>query len=133
MPNLPARLSDRLAVHTAQYRTVVRRFVREGDLYRLTAQPLREGRGSRWAAFQYALAERGEHLLVVFRLDGGEERRRIALRALDADAAYELEDLDGGPARRASGAEWMDAGLWFEGYAEEQSGLFVLRKLEGGA
>lgn len=133
LPDLPARLSDRLAVHTAHYRTVVRRFVREGDLYRLTEQPLREGRGARWAAFQYALAERGEHLLFVFRLDGGERLRRIALRALDADAAYELEDLDGGPARQATGAELMEAGLLFADYAEEQSGLFLLRKMKGGA
>ncbi|CAI6084708.1 alpha-galactosidase [Cohnella sp. JJ-181] len=133
LPDLPEPLSERLARHTELYRTTVRRFVREGDLYRLTEQPLREGRGSRWAAFQYALADGGEHLLFVFRLDGGEPRRRIVLRALDADATYELEDLDGGPARRSTGAELMDAGLLFADYAEEQSGLFVLRKMQGGA
>lgn len=32
--DLPARLGERLAVHAAHYRTIVRRFVREGDLYR---------------------------------------------------------------------------------------------------
>ncbi|MFD2332472.1 alpha-galactosidase [Cohnella sp. GCM10020058] len=132
LPDLPAALSERLARHAEQYRTTVRRFVRSGDLYRLTEQPLREGRGSRWAAFQYALEGGGEHLLFVFRLDGDETRRHIMLRALEGDATYELEDLDGGPVRRLTGVELMAAGLLFADYAEEQSGLFVLRKVEGG-
>lgn len=132
LPELPVRLAERLARHTEQYRTVVRRFVREGELYRLTEQPLRDGRGSRWAAFQYALAGGGEHLLFVFRLDGDETQRRIALKALDAHAMYAVEDLDGGPPRQASGAELMRPGLLFTDFAEEQSGLFVLRKMEGG-
>lgn len=46
----------------------------------------------------------------MFRLDGGEERRRIALRALDAEATYELEDLDGGSVKRLTGAVLMNEG-----------------------
>jgi len=132
LPELPERLAERLALHTKQYRTVVRRFVREAELYRLTEQPLREGRGSRWAAFQYAMADGGEHLLFVFRLDGNETRRQIALRELDASAVYAIENLDGGPSLQASGAELVEAGLTFADFAEEQSGLYVLRKMESG-
>lgn len=133
LPSLPEPLKARLARHVEQYRSIVRPFVREGDLYRLTEQPLRDGRGSRWAAFQYASAADEAHLLFIFRMDGGgESGRRLALRALDDAAAYELEDLDGGPVRRLTGAELTRDGLLLENFAEEQSGLYLLRKIKSG-
>lgn len=128
LPELPRRLAERLAVHVRDYREQVSRFVREADLYRLTAQPLRDGRGSRWAAFQYALGE--EHLLAVFRLEGGEASRVVRLRGLRPDGAYELRELGGTsePLLR-SGASLLQDGLAFDGWAEEQSALYRLRLL----
>ncbi len=68
LPDLPEWVAKRLAAHIRVYKQHVRRFVREGDLYRLTDQPLRSGDGERWCAFQYRLPDGSENLLFVFRL-----------------------------------------------------------------
>lgn len=128
LPDLPGWVKERLACHCQLYKTVIRRFVREADLYRLTGQPLREGRGDRWSAFQYRLAGGRENLLFVFRLTGAEPCRIIRLQKLDPEVMYEVRDLSGtGDKRRTvRGAELLASGIAFESLREEQSALLAI-------
>lgn len=126
LPDLPAWMAERILTHNELYKNVVRRFVREADLYKLTAQPIRGGGGDRWAAFQYAMPDGSDHLVFVFRLTGGERTRRLRLHALEPDRIYRLEWLtgDGHTLRTAAaGNEWMDEGLMFEHLDEEDSAI----------
>jgi alpha-galactosidase len=123
LAELPAWLQARLAEHIRLYRSVVRRFVAHGDLYRLTEQPRRDGSGERWAAFQYSLAD--AQLLFVFRLPGGAPQRHIRLRNLNPARSYQLEGFDGVSFAPHSGAALMDEGLRCE-LPEEGSWLVRL-------
>lgn len=120
LPDLPVWVADRLAEHARVYKELVRRFVREGRLYRLTAQPKREGLGDRWAAFQYALVD-GEQLLFVFRLHGGEPERTLRLQSLGPDRVYTLRWLDSGVEEQRRGADLMGEGIRCHGLPEEGS------------
>ncbi len=79
LPNLPRWVAKRLAEHNQVYKDTVRRFVREGDLYRLTGQPRRSGEGDRLCAFQYSLPGAAAHLLFVFRLPGAVVNNPVCL------------------------------------------------------
>ncbi|HET7094069.1 MAG TPA: alpha-galactosidase, partial [Thermomicrobiales bacterium] len=126
LPELPDWVRDRLTYHARQYKETVRRFVREGVVHRLTAQPQREGQGDRWAGFQYALPDGSAHLLFVFRLDGGEPERTLRLQGLDPNRQYDISSLAGGPLARRTGAELMEAGLRFATMPEEGSEILRL-------
>jgi alpha-galactosidase len=121
LPDLPAWVADRLAFHTRAYKELVRRFVRSATLYRLTAQPQREGQGDRWAGFQYAMADGSEHLLFVFRLNGGEPERTLVLQDLDPDRVYTLSWLDAGVMEQRMGAALREQGVRFGQLPEEGS------------
>jgi alpha-galactosidase len=124
LPDLPQRVADRLAYHASVYKDLVRRFVRHADLYRLTAQPKREGLGDRWAAFQYALVdgENGEeHLLFVFRLNGGEPERTLRLQGLTPNRLYKLSWQDQHMDEQRSGVALMEEGIRFHELPEEGS------------
>ncbi len=127
LPELPGWVADRLRWHVNLYKDVVRRFVREGDLYRLTEQPRRDGRGDRWAGFQYALPDGSEHLAFVFRLDGGESERVLRFRELDPGREYEVRWLTQPREERASGQRLMADGLRFRELREEDSAILLLR------
>lgn len=129
LPELPDWMRERMARHIGDYRTVVRRFIREADLFRLTGQPMRDGRGDRWAAFQYSMPDGEEHLLFVFRLDGGEPERRLLLQRLEPDSRYELTWLQEEKTLVLPGSELGREGLRFAGLAEEASALIRLRRL----
>lgn len=127
LPELPAWMAERVAFHNGLYKRVVRRFVREADLYRLTEQPVRGGKGDRWTAFQYAMPDGSEHLLFAFRLIGGEDGRRLALKALDPERVYTVETLTGEGAAEPStivGARLMREGLVIPGLREEEAAIF---------
>lgn len=128
LPELPEWVAERFVHHTGIYKEHVSRFVRTADVYRLTEQPKREGRGDRWAAFQYSIPESDEHLFYVFKLPGGEESRTFRLKRLDANAVYRLRSLGGGETRELSGSELMREGLEFLGFREQESDLILLEK-----
>lgn len=127
LPDLPDWVRQRLAYHARQYQTLVRRFVRDGVLHRLTGQPQREGQGERWAAFQYALPDGAEHLLAVFRLDGGAPERAIVLQALDPNRTYALDWLTAGTTEHRLGSDLMSTGIRFDRIPAEGSELLHLR------
>lgn len=127
LPNLPAWMRARIVEHIHIYKTHVRRFVREADLFRLTAQPLRNGTAGRcWAAFQYRLPDGSEHLLFVFRLPGGEPSRRIRLKGLERERLYRIRGLEGEADFSALGGDLMDDGLLFDTLGEQGSALLHL-------
>jgi alpha-galactosidase len=132
LPELPGWMAERVAVHNRIYKETVRRFVREGDLYRLTTQPRRSGEGERWCAFQYSLpgaAQASEHLLFVFRLPGAEAKRSIRMENLDSGATYRVEGLEGDFSAQMSGRELMATGLLFDKLLEENSALLKITKV----
>jgi alpha-galactosidase len=127
LPTLPAWLAQRLTEQIHLYKTVVARFVREGDLYRLTEQPRRDGTGERWAAFQHSLPDKSEHLLFVFRLPGAEAQRAIRLLDLEPECEYSIVGLEGERAQTATGHDLMLDGIWFTDLLEEDSALLRIR------
>lgn len=126
LPELPAWVADRYAAHIALYRETVRRFVRDADFYRLTAQPRREG-GSRWAAFQYVREAGAEHLLAVFRLPSGEPARTLRLYTIDPERTYTLTWLQTDRHEQRRGAHLLEHGLTFDDVPEQGSVLVHIR------
>ena len=119
LPDLPEQWRVRLKAHLSLYAGEVVPFVRNGDLYRLTAAPSRSGKGELQPAFQLALGDR--HLLLGFALDpsqpyGIAQGGGVAVvpRGLDPARSYQLRELTPGlivAGRIASGAEWMAQGV----------------------
>ena len=127
LPELPDWVTARYAAHIALYKTTLRRFVREADFYRLTAQPRRFGRGERWAAFQYAMPNDSEHLVAVFRLPGGTPERTLRLYRLNPAREYTLTWLQSNRTDRRRGANLLANGLRCDDLPEEGSALILLR------
>ena len=126
LPELPTWVAERLAHHIQVYKSHVRRFVREADLYRLTDQPRRSGQGEGWCAFQYGLPDKSEHLLFVFRLPGAEPERAIRLAELDFERLYQIESLDGERLQTMTGHDLTEIGIVFNTLQEEDSALLRL-------
>jgi alpha-galactosidase len=123
LPDLPGWVVDRYRTHIGLYRDVVRGFVQQARVLTLTGQPLRDGLGDRWAAFQYVRAGGRDHLLFVFRLDGAEPERTIRPRNLDPVQTYVLRWLGSDRIDHRTGADLATAGLRFDGLGEEESAL----------
>jgi alpha-galactosidase len=123
LPDLPEWVAQRYADHIAFYKAVMRQFVREADMYRLTGQPLGEGRGDRWAGFQYRMPDGSDHLVAVFRLPGAGPARVLRLKHLQPDRIYTLLWIDTGQQTQASGVALMETGLRFDNLPEEGSAL----------
>jgi alpha-galactosidase len=121
LPLLPGWLRQRVIEHNQIYKDQVRRFILNADLYHLTDQPLRDGSGERWAAFQYALPDGSEHLLFVFRLPGAEPQRTICLKNLEPERLYHIHGLEGEEYEQRSGRSLMEEGLLFSTLEEEDS------------
>jgi alpha-galactosidase len=128
LSELPVWVSERLKHHTAVYKEIVKKFVRQADVYRLTGQPKREGLGDRWSAFQYSLPEGTEHLLFVFRLHGAEAERTIYLKNLAHEQQYEVKWLSKDRSDWKTGMDLVSGGLRFDDLQEEDSALILIRK-----
>lgn len=126
LPDLPPWVAERLTYHARIYKEVVRRYLRRGNLHRLTAQPQREGQGERWAAFQYAQPDGSAHLLFVFRLHGSEPERTIYLQGLEPERTYTLAWLDSGLTQERTGAELMQGGLHLRDVPDEWSEIIEI-------
>ncbi len=127
LPELPTWVAERYAMHIDLYKTTLRRFVRDADFYRLTGQPLRDGSGDRWAAFQYVMPGANEHLVAVFRLPGGAATRALRLYALDAARDYTITWLLTDRREHRRGADLIAQGLICDDLPEEGSALLLVR------
>lgn len=133
LPDLPQWIRERYKAHVVTYQQLVRPFVREADVYRLTDQPRRDGVGTRWAAFQYDLRTVQAHLLFVFRLTGAEQTRRIKMKNLKPEIMYRLSwDAIGcaGREARCSGEQLMRDGLLFDELREMESALLHITEID---
>lgn len=126
LPELPEWIQARYVHHNQIYKNHVRKFVAHGDCYRLTEQPRREGKGERWAAFQYAMPDQSEHLLFVFRLHNAKPEETIQLKALQPDRTYQLAWLSDDRVEYRTGAQLMEEGLTFTALHEEDSSLILI-------
>jgi alpha-galactosidase len=126
LPELPAWVEARLDDHTKIYKTQVRRFVKEADLYRLTGQPRRDGTGERWTAFQYSLPDQSEHLLFVFRLPGAEPEYTLRMANMQPDRLYHIEGFEGERIAPQYGRDLMERGIVFNDLPVEGSALFKI-------
>jgi len=127
LPDLPPAAATVLAEEIALFRREVAPFVADGDLRHLTGQPLRDGGGERCPAFQLSLAERDEHLLFAFRLDGAPPAGHVRLKGLDPNRNYAVSRLDGGAdAPLLLGAALMGRGLDLDHLAEGESAVLRL-------
>jgi alpha-galactosidase len=121
LPDLPQKWRERLKAHLRIYARDVVPFVRNGDMYRLTPPPSREGGGEAQPRFQLTHGDR--HLLLGFSLgphaenlgirpaDGG---YTIRPRNLEPSRRYRLQELSPEgevPSLVRTGSEWMAQGL----------------------
>ena len=80
-----------------------------GDYYPLTAYGMEN---TIWMAWQFDRPDLGEGFVQAFRRgDCADETTRLLLRGLDADAQYELTDVDANQPWRASGQELISQGV----------------------
>ena len=127
LPELPPWVAERYAEHIHLYKTTLRRFIREADFYRLTDQPRRDGKGDRWAAFQYVLPGGAAHLLAVFRLPGGEQERTLRLYGLESTREYSLTWLMSDRREQRRGSELIAHGLRCDDLLLEGSALILVQ------
>lgn len=128
LPKLPAWMAQRVVENNAIYKDIVQKFVRQGDLYRLTEQPRRSGEGERWAAFQYSLPDEDQNLLFVFRMPGAEKERTIHLHNLSANQQYTVQGIGTNEDRTFTGRCLMEDGLPFSNLDEEESVILMINR-----
>lgn len=128
LPQLPEWCRERLKEHIAFYREVKQKFIRDSDMYLLTGQPQRDGKGERWNAYLYVTENRDEALIFVFRLAGGEKERVVRLKGLEPDTMYGVAYKDSGLFLDKNGRELMEEGLLFDSMQEESSEIVMLTK-----
>lgn len=128
LPQLPGWCKERLRQHVDFYKSISEKFIRDSDLYLLTGQCIRNGKGDRWNAFEYLTESRQEALLYVFRLAKGEMERAIRLKGLETEAVYNISYKDSGCNMEKSGRELMEEGLKFDSIKEQGSEIVVITK-----
>jgi len=117
---------ERLKHYIGFYKSFSKKYILEGEMYRLTGQALRGGKGDRWQAYQY-MAEDGSSYVFVFRLKGGEPLRTIHLQGLEEKRMYDIlfEDCEYRITR--SGKSFMEEGICFSSLPEEGSEIMRVR------
>lgn len=121
LPDLPKWVSESFRSHIALYKKIVRPHIKKSEVLLLTEQPLREGEGDRWAAFQYVKSN-DEHLLFTFRLDGATQARLIKPGRLDSKKIYLVTNLGDNTQYQQSGKELLE-GILFDTLLEQDSSL----------
>jgi alpha-galactosidase len=98
-----------------------------GDYYPLTPYSLAE---DQWIAWQFDLPEQGKGAVQVFRrTKATDAKKSLPLKGLDADATYEVRNLDGGTPTRASGKDLMSSGVSVELSEQPGSAVLIYKKL----
>jgi alpha-galactosidase len=110
---------------TEEWRTVAPCYL--GDYYPLTPYSLDK---NAWMAFQFDRPESGDGMVQAFRRDDcGDAARTFKLQGLDAEATYEVTDLDVGTPVSISGKKLMDEGLAVE--IKGKPGAAIIRYKRG--
>jgi len=99
-----------------------------GDYYPLTRWSLAS---DVWIGWQFDRPDLGQGMVQVFRRpDSIYESARLPLRGLEADAAYEVEDLDTGSITRATGEELIERGARVTFADSPGSLVLIYRRVE---
>ena len=121
LDELPDWCAQRLKQLIAFYRGIAIPYVYEGELFRLTGQPIRGGKGERWQAYEY-LAGDGSAVCMVFRLKQSEDSRIIRLQGLEPDRRYAVRFEDAaGRSCEMTGRALMEQGIAFDALPAEAS------------
>ena len=98
-----------------------------GDYYELTAQSLSR---RQWQALQFDRPDlHGGCVVVLRRSESPFKVAEFALRGLDSDALYEIEDADSGALRTLTGRNLMEVGLEVELSTRRSSALLFYRNI----
>ncbi len=117
---------ERLKHYVAFFRKFSKKYILLGDMYRLTGQALRGGKGDRWQAYQY-LAEDDTAYVFVFRLKGGEQKRTIFLQGLQEERLYDITFEDCEYRITRTGKSFMEDGIDFSDLPEEGSEILKVK------
>lgn len=132
LPEFSSELGERLAAHVATHKRYVIPLIAQGAVVRpLTAQPLRDGGGERFPAFQLDAGPSGPAVIAVVRLDGAPERTTIRPVGLGPGTAYVVTALAPGedpglPPAQVTGERLMVDGLTFATGGPARSWLLLL-------
>lgn len=127
LPNLPAWILEIFKKNIEQYKKVIRPHMSKSRIFKLTQQTLRDGKGDRWAAFQYKTPS-DEHLLFIFRSKGAELKRRIKMEQLQSDILYQIIDLDQNSRLELTGRQLLN-GIEIQDLLEEDSKLLQIKPI----
>ncbi len=119
---LSDRQRQRIREHLRLYHEISEDFVKNGDIRRLTGQPLENGQGERFPVFQLS-AKSDRHVLFCFRLRGAPDSAAIKPRALDPGKVYQVRRQDLGVCETCTGAQLMETGWTLTGLPEFSSEL----------
>ena len=127
LPEMPQGHYDRLKEHCDFYAGFYADYIRDGDVHRLTAQPVMGGKGERFPAFE--LLSAGQDAIVfAFRLKKAPSEQTVRLMGLQADAQYEVVDQDTGRTDITTGQALMTDGLTVSGLEEETSAVLTVKQ-----
>lgn len=117
---------SRLKYYIEFFKYISKKYIIQGEMYRLTEQALRGGKGDRWQAYQYE-AEDGTSYVFVFRLKGGEPERTVYLQGLEEETVYDITFEDCEHRITRSGKAFMREGIVFSTLPEEGSEIMKIR------
>lgn len=123
----PAWCKERFKEHINFYNLISNDYIRYGDVYRLTAQPIKNGGGERFPAFQFSAAN-GETIVFAFRLDGARSTQNIKPQNLKG-GQYLVKYVDSGKSEIKSAKQICSDGLTFENMPESSSEIVTLTLL----
>jgi alpha-galactosidase len=123
---LPSEARTRLREHIAFYKQW-REFIVGSVAHLLTPPHLKADRAG-WAAIQLQHPDEQTHLLFVYRLDDGIERKAFCLRGLDTDVMYTLSRMGESAISPEphSGAQLMTQGLTVELASRNSATVYVV-------
>ncbi|MFO0835454.1 MAG: alpha-galactosidase [Phycisphaerales bacterium] len=87
-----------------------------------------------WCAYQFDLADEGRGVVQAFRRkDCGQDSIVVKLRGLDANATYELTDLDAAGVKRTGGKDLMETGLSLSSPQTPNAMIVTYRRVDDAA
>ena len=116
---------ERLKHYIEFFKYISKKYILLGDMFRLTGQALRGGKGDRWQAYQY-MAEDNTGYIFVFRLKGAEAKRTICLQGLEENTLYDVTFDDCEHRMTQVGRYFMEKGITFTELPEEGSEIMKI-------
>jgi alpha-galactosidase len=117
---------DLLRKLTGEWRSVAANYL--GDYYPLTPYSLDK---NAWIAWQFDTPEAGTGLVQAFRRDDcPDATKTFRLQGLDADATYEVTDVDVGTPSQVSGKDLMEKGLAVEIKSKPAAAVIRYQKMK---